>query len=157
MIQKWLTKAKDKNGIGNETTLAYDVSDYNTICEYLLSLTEKTTYRLRKENMSATVVNVKIKTKNFQIFTHQRKLPVVTDSTKEIYNIAKELLKEVLKSYSIRLIGIRVDGLVDNNELQLSLFENKDSEKNKKLDEAVDKIKDKFGYNIITRGGEVKK
>lgn len=142
-------------GISNETTLSKDLNDYNKICEYLLSLTEQTMYRLRKENMSATVVNVKIKTKDFKIYTHQRKLSLPTNSTKEVYEIAKELLKKVLGSLYIRLIGIRVDGLVDNSEVQLSFFDTKMSEKQSKLDKALDIIKDKHGYNSITRAGEL--
>ncbi|MCL2859275.1 MAG: DNA polymerase IV [Oscillospiraceae bacterium] len=150
------TKQKPK-GVSNETTLAEDISDYDRICEHLLPLAEQTMYRLRKENMSATVISVKIKTKDFQIFSKQRKLQVATDSTKEVFDTAKELLQEVLKNKDIRLIGIRVDGLVDNSEVQFSFFDIKNRDKQKRLDNAVDKIKDKFGYGMITRAGELKR
>jgi len=137
------TKQKPK-GVSNETTLTQDLADYDKICEYLLPLVEQTMYRLRKEKMSATVVAVKIKTKDFQILTKQRKLYTATDSTKEVCEEAKLLLKEVLKNNYIRLIGIRVDGLVDNSELQLSFFDVDNREKQHRLDTTVDKLKDKF-------------
>jgi len=137
-------KKQRPKSIGNETTLPYDLSDYDMISEHLLILTEQTMYRLRKENMSATIVNVKIKTKNFVNLSHQRKLPEATDSTKEVYATAKELLKELLGPYSIRLIGITVNGLVDNDQIQLSMFDSGDKSKQQKLDKAVDKIKEKY-------------
>ena len=148
------TNQKPK-GIGNETTLAQDLSDYNKICEYLLPLTEQTMHRLRKENMSATVVNIKIKTKEFKLLTHQKKLAEATNSTKEVYKSAKELLKDILNNHSIRLIGIRVDGLVDNNQIQLSLFDVENNNKQKNLDKVMDIIKEKHGYNSIKRGGKI--
>jgi len=150
-----ISKRPKPKGVGNEITFSQDLSDYNKICEHLLPLAEQTMYRLRKEKMSATVVAVKIKTKDFQILTKQRKLHAPTDSTKEVHEVAKELLKEVLKNYSIRLVGVRVDGLVDNNEIQLSLFDADTRNKQHKLDNAVDKIKDKFGYKSISRASEI--
>ncbi len=55
----------------------------------------------------------------------------------------------------IRLIGLRLDNLVNSDELQISLFENKDSEKQKKLDKIVDSINEKYGKNSITRAGKL--
>lgn len=55
----------------------------------------------------------------------------------------------------IRLIGLRVDNLVEREQRQISLFENKENEKQKKIDLAVDKIKEKYGYNSITRAGKM--
>ena len=55
----------------------------------------------------------------------------------------------------IRLIGLRLDNLVNNDEVQLSLFENKGSEKQKKLDKIVDSINEKYGKNSITRAGKL--
>ncbi len=55
----------------------------------------------------------------------------------------------------IRLIGLRLDNLVNSDEVQLSLFENKGSEKQKKLDKIVDSINEKYGKNSITRAGKL--
>lgn len=55
----------------------------------------------------------------------------------------------------IRLVGLRVDKLVEKDEVQLSLFSGEDDKKQEKLDEVVDKLKQKFGYNSITRAGKL--
>ena len=97
---------------------------------------------------------VQIKTKDFKIFSHQKKMDMATNSTKIIYDEAKKLLKELYKGVPIRLIGIRVDGLSHKDEIQLSIFDNNKNDKQEKIDAVIDKIKDKYGYNAITRAGK---
>ena len=50
---------------------------------------------------------------------------------------------------------MRVDGLIEKKEKQLSLFNSKDTEKQENLDKVVDELKQKFGYNSITRAGKL--
>ena len=69
--------------------------------------------------------------------------------------MAKKLLREIHKGQSIRLIGVRVDQLVEKEQRQISLFENTENEKQKKIDSVVDKIKEKYGYDTITRAGKM--
>lgn len=121
----------------------------------LVELVEKVAYRLRKEDMYATVVNVQLKTSDFKTVSHQKKMDVRTDVTKDILDVAKELLKELYNKEMIRLIGVRVDGLVEKKQMQLSMFDMPENTKNKKVDEVVDKLKEKYGYKIITKAAEI--
>lgn len=147
-------------GIGNSITLPQDISDLNKLNEVLLALCEQVSYRLRKQNMLANVVNVQIKTNKFDVYSHQRKIAEAIDSTKYIYNTAQELLEELYNASTnkqIRLLGVRVDNLIDKEEMQLSLFtqQNTDKEKQKKVDNVVDNLKEKYGYNMVTRAGKM--
>ena len=149
-------KYENPKGIGNSTTLPMDVNDITKLEEVLLALTEQVTYRLRRYDLFANVVNVQLRTKDFEDKSHQRKLVEATSNTKEIYSLAKELLHEMyIKGTSIRLIGMRVDNLVEKDELQLSLFSHTDNEKKEKIDKVVDDLKQKYGYNSITRAGKL--
>lgn len=148
-------KEKPKN-IGNSITLPYDYNDIEKIEEVLLALVEQVSYRLRNQEMFANVVNVQIKTNEFKVFSHQKKLDFATDSTKIIEKEAKKLLKEIYNNIPIRLIGLSVSGLVEKEERQISLFKNTENEKQKKIDSAIDKIKEKYGYDAITRAGKMK-
>lgn len=147
-------KEKPKN-IGNSITLPYDYNDIEKIEEVLLALVEQVSYRLRNQEMFANVVNVQIKTNEFKVFSHQRKLDFATDSTKIIGKEAKKLLTEIYNNTPIRLIGISVSGLVEKEERQISLFENVENEKQKKIDSVLDNIKEKYGYEAITRAGKM--
>ena len=145
--------------IGNSVTLPQDISNIEKLEEILLALTEQVTFRLRRQKMLANVVNVQLRTNKFIDTSHQKKLIKETSSTKEIYTQAKELLEQMyIRGQQIRLIGLRVDGLEEKEKQQISLFDNvKDErqEKQEKLDTAIDKLKEKYGYNLITRAGKM--
>lgn len=141
-------------GIGNSITLPYDYSNMEKIEEVLVALVEQVTYRLREWEMLAEVVNVQIKTNEFKVYSHQRKLMIATDNTKIILEEAKKLLYEMFDKKPIRLIGIRVEKLSDKREVQLSFFDNI-SKKQTKIDMVVDELKEKYGYDKITRAGKM--
>ena len=143
--------------IGNSVTLPIDVSDISQLEEVIVALSEQVSYRLRKEDLLATVVNVQLRTKNFEDFSHQAKLDCATSSTKEILKNAKYLFREMYKTgMLIRLVGVRVDGLVEKEQLQLSLFGNtEDSKKQQKLDSVLDGLNEKYGYNFVKRAGKM--
>ena len=143
-------------GIGNSVTLPMDISVVEKLEEVLLALAEQVSYRLRRHEMLANVVNVQLRTKDFEDFSHQEKLEMATASTKEIYAKAKKLLQEMARSgMQIRLVGLRVDHLTLKDEVQLSLFAQK-NEKQTRLDEVVDELKAKYGYQSVTRAGKLK-
>ena len=79
-----------------------------------------------------------------------------TDSSKIIYEEAKELLKEMYTvSTPIRLIGVRLDKLESNDEGQISIFEIQKDDKQSKIDNTIDTIKEKYGFNKISRGNDM--
>lgn len=144
-------------GIGNSTTLPRDVHTLEEIYDIVSILTERVAYRLRAEDMIGTTVSVQLRTSSFQNASHQGKLECATANTKIICEKAKELARELYKKGdSIRLVGVRVDGLIDKNEKQFSLFETEKNEKEEKLEQAIDMIKNKYGYNKISSGTNMK-
>lgn len=143
-------------GIGNSITLPQNISDIKKLEEIVLALTEQVTYRLRRYKLLANTVNVQLRTKNFEDTSHQGKMLMPTASTKEIYQKARELLTQMYQTgKAIRLVGVRVDNLIEKEEQQLSFFQNEKREKQEKLDQAIDQLKEKYGYNTITRAGKM--
>lgn len=138
--------------IGNSITLPTDIHGKEKIAEIVLALTEQVTFRLRKYDLLANVVSVRLRTKEFKDYSHQRKLSYSSNSTREIYNVAKEILYEMYKGEFIRLVGVRTDDLCDKNQKQLSLFDDTNSKKQEKIDKSIDLLKKKYGYNAVTRG-----
>lgn len=145
-------------GIGNEETLPFDYVKIEDLEQKVVELAQKVAWRLRKEDMLCRSVNVHLKNKDFVSTSHQKKLSSRTDSTQEIIDAAKELLKELYKGDPIRLIGVRVEGLVEKEELQLSIFDQEEEyKKDKRIDDAIDKLKEKYGYSIVSRATDLKK
>ena len=142
--------------IGNSVTLPENISEIEKLEKIVLTISEQVAYRLRKEKLVARTVSVELRTKDFEDTSHQGKLNDVTDTTKEIYEKAKELLDEMYKKGTqIRLVGVRVDNLVEQKERQISLFSDKENEKQEKLDKVIDELKNKYGYNSVTRAGKM--
>ncbi len=141
--------------VGNSVTLPRDIAEIQKLEEILLSLSEHVTYRLRKYDLLANVVNVQIRSNSFKDRSHQGKLETATCSTKIIYNKAKELLEEMYKGEEIRLVGLRVDKLIEKQDQQITFFSNKNIEKQEKLDATLDKLKNKYGYSTISRAGKM--
>lgn len=149
-------KYEEPKSIGNSTTLAKDVQDLDSLNEILLALSEHISYRLRKHDMLANVINVGLRTNEFKDFSHQSKLDLPTASTKQIYSKSKELLKSMYKGEAIRLVALRADKLINKDEGQISLFNMADKEKQEKLDNTLDELRQKYGYSSITRAGKLK-
>lgn len=144
-------------GISNEITLITDVIDDYVIFENLLYLSELVGYRIRKLNKYALTIAVIIKTNKFVRKTHQKKLNNPVNTSEEIYNISKEIYKSMKLEEPVRLIGIRLDNLVDRKISQVSLFDKNNSNNQEKLDKTIDKLKEKYGNKIIKRASMITK
>lgn len=145
-------------GISNEITLQKDINNKVELYEHLLFLSNKVGLRIRKQNRYAYVVAVIIKDKYFKRKTHQKKLLNPINSSTDIFETSKKILNEMWNDDSVRLIGIRLDNLVQNYNYQKSLFENEEKiNKNSSLDKTLDKLKEKYGDKIIENADLKKK
>lgn len=142
----------EPKGIGNEITLDHNVFSKDELKGYLLALSENVALRLRKQKKYAYVVVVTLKDKFFKRMSHQRKLVNATNLTEEIYKYACVILDEMDISEGIRLIGVRLDKLVDTSSHQVSLFEDlKVREEGNALEKTVDELKEKYGFKVIKK------
>ena len=141
-----------QKGIGNSTTTKYDIVNRKDACKVLLALTEKVAMRLRKAGCTASLISVSLKTDGFIRYSHQLQLQNPIDTTSEIYDHVCRLFDECWRGEPLRQLGVSVSNLSRQEEsVQLSLFDSGVTEKNQKLDEAVDKIRERFGEEAITR------
>ena len=147
----------EAKGVGNSTTLSRDALTMEEIQKCLLGLSESVASRLRKAHVQACMVSVEIKYSSFQTASHQATLPDATSDSGCIYRTACRLAAELWNGSPVRLLGIRTSKLEDMDApTQLSLFdlaqEKPLSEKQKSLNEALDKIRSKYGKDSIVRG-----
>ncbi len=150
-----LQVSKEKHeykGIGNSITTSVDISDVQIAYNIILSICEYVSKRLRSEKKYTKCINVQIKDSNFLVTSHQQKLNRSTNITQEIYNISKKLFDELWNGQAIRSFGVRLDELTDYPDNQLNMFENtKKLDKKNKLDEVIDKTRNKYGNGSIKR------
>lgn len=142
-------------GIGNSTTLSSDAVTREEAARILLTLAESVGSRLRADHSRAGLVCTEIKYNTFRSVSHQAVLDTPTSSTNIIYRQSMALFDELWNETPIRLLGIRTSKLVPESEpVQLNLFDYTApvSEKQQKLDAALDSIRRKFGKDAIKRG-----
>ena len=142
-------------GIGNSITLKSDATDRAEACKALLNLSESVGSRLRASGQLAGLVCTEIKYNTFKSVSHQMHLDTPTASTDMIYVAACKLFDELWDGTPVRLLGVRTSKLTqDDAPIQLNLFDYAapKSEKQQKLDAALDDIRKRFGSDAIKRG-----
>lgn len=144
--------------MGREDTFAHDITSINKAREKLLALATQVARRLRANNLLGRTVTLKVKYDDFQSITRGQTIPVPTDDQQEIYRIAVELIKGTeIGKRPVRLLGIYLTnlGLIDD-EQQIGLFEQEDRTR-KSLNQAMDRITDKYGREAVKPGTLLKK
>ena len=146
-----------RKGVGNSTTLSHDVTEREEVAKILLALAESVGRSLRESNEVAGLVCTEIKYSSFKSVSHQTTLQVPSSSTDVIYHTALSLFDALWDHSPIRLLGLRTSKLVSADEpVQLSLFdlvqETPKTDKQKRLDAALDSIRTKYGSGSVVRG-----
>ena len=144
----------ENKGIWNSVTLREDLTEEGQVWPVLLELAESVGRRLRKAGQKAGMVSVEMKYYTFQRTSHQQQLQRPSNEDEILYQTAKKLFREMWTGEPIRLLGIRTSKLVEAEEPeQLSLFDlGEENEKQKRLNEAMDSIRSRFGEGAIQRG-----
>jgi DNA polymerase-4 len=137
--------------ISQETTFTRDVRDDRVIEDTLVELSAKVGSRLRKSALAGTTVRLKIRWPDFTTLTRQTTLASPTDLDDAIAKTALGLLKKVRKAgQPVRLIGVGVSGLGAPCR-QLELWGD-GSEKERRLQQVIDELREKYGQEAIRRG-----
>lgn len=158
---KVCTAPSPAKGIGNSTTMSKDAVSIAEMKPILLSLSESVSQRLRAIQSNAGTITVEIKYADFRSCSHQMALSAPDNTTSTIYESCLSLLKELWNGTPVRLLGVRATKLTEESApIQLDLFSyqesNPQSERNKKLDFAIDSIRQKYGNDAIVRGSLLK-
>lgn len=147
---------REVKSYGHSITVEENVTDIKTARSLLLSLTDAAASRMRAGGCKAYNISVNIRDSAFKNRSHQRSLNSPTDVTQDIYSVVKELFSEIWHGEPLRLLGVTLSDLTKDGGEQISLFGSENtagSEKQKKVDAAVDAIRNKFGDSKILLGG----
>lgn len=142
----------EAKGLSVETTFNDDIVSMEQVLPILLEQCDIVATRMRRKEKKCMAVSISYRTLDFKNKSHQTKLANATDLTDEIYKNAKNLFAESWNGEPLRLIGVALMNLTDDDFEQLSLFEDtKDKDRHRKLDATLDAIRQKYGNDKITR------
>jgi DNA polymerase-4 len=146
------SKAKDKS-ISNEHTFSHDISSYKELLKKLWPLCEKISARLKDKEIAGSTVTLKLKTANFRGITRSVTVSSPVQMAETLYDYGKFLLEPECGKHEYRLIGIGVSNLCSDELAELpELLDDAVKEKKLKTERAMDKIRQKFGKDIIKKG-----
>jgi len=146
----WFTPRVGVKSVSRSETFAKNSADLKFILAMLQYLTEKVGEELRREGYQGRCVHVTIRYNNFRTVSRQRVLPYPTSCTKEIYEMAENLFKELWDGCTpLRLIGVGVLKFEAKGQaLQANLFDDF-RVKRLELEKRIDNLRERFGKDAI--------
>lgn len=146
----------DAKGYSNSITIDHDITDAVDAKHILLSLCETIGFRMRRDQVHASVISIQIKDCFFKKQSRQCSLTDATNSTQEIYQYCCRLFDLLWDQKTpIRLLGVHAGKLTSDHFSQLSLFDDANNQ-NEKLEQALDQIRTKYGNTSIMRASFLK-
>ena len=140
----------ERKSLSSEHTYLQDTIDIKKIESLIMGIVEKLAYQARTEQWLVSTISVKIRYANFDTENVQRKI-AYTSCDHLLVRIALDLFHKLYnRRMRIRLVGVTFTGLV-RGTYQINLFE--DTEEMIALYQTMDKIKNRFGYDAVTRCG----
>jgi len=142
----------EASSISRETTFGEDTLDLEFLKANLWNQSEKIGADLRRKGKQARCVKLKVRYADFTTITRSHTLRENISTNQAIFQTGVNMLEQILKTErrGVRLIGIGVSHLVELGE-QSNLFVSS-TPKLEKLNETIDRIRDRYGFGAIKTG-----
>ena len=138
-----------EKSISASQTFDVDLYQQEEILKEFLRLTEKSADRMRGKGLATNTISIKVRFTDFKTISRSKTLDLPTTGTQEIFEVAKALYLGLnLDRVLIRLVGVSLDSLVENDDVtQMVLGERTSSWQ--QADRAIDRVKAKFGRSSL--------
>jgi len=139
--------------ISEERTYEDDLTDPDAIDRALLARADGVARQLRRNNLTAHTVQIKVRTADYTTWTRAETLAAATDLTEPIVETARRLLatKINLGGHGIRLLGVGVSSLEPRGSGQQRLFTTPAEDRARRSTRAADLVRDRLGEGSVTR------
>ncbi|MFN3649634.1 MAG: DNA polymerase IV [Armatimonadota bacterium] len=143
------TEAKS---ISHEQTFGTDLADPDFLRGVLMHQVEDVGYRLRRHELFARTLTLKIRYADFTTLTRSTTLPEPVSHTPALWAGADELFRawQAERPGPLRLLGFGASNLLRSEARQLSLF-SEENARAERLDAALDRIRERFGPEAVRR------
>ena len=144
--------------VGNGTTFPADLVRWEQIRQGLAPLCDSVAARLRRQRLYAGGVSVTLKGADFKTVSRQTRLDEPTHLMRDIWETAQELARQIwkaptpIRAMTVTALYVTEDGQAYRQLDLLGQTSAKRSERQEKLESAVDAIREKYGSGAITFG-----
>jgi len=143
--------AGERKSISSEMTFSENISDRQTLEDYLWLLCEQTAGRAKRAGVEGGTVTLKMKSHDFRTLSRRTALVQPTQLAQTIFRAAVALLARESGVRSFRLLGVGVSDLHNAGGDTLDLGD-PTSLKRAKAERAADIARERFGGDIIGTG-----
>jgi DNA polymerase-4 len=142
-------------GISRDETFGKDLDEDQDIERELLRLVTRAAADMRGERLCARTVAVRLRDWDFKTRSAQRTLPDPVVSDRVILRVARELLTTLRNARRVpaRLVGVRLSGLAAAAMTDQLAIISDETERDRGLSRAIDRVRGKFGPKSIVPGG----
>jgi DNA polymerase-4 len=146
-----------RKSISAERTFFSDLERDEDLERRALELSAAVAATLRGKGLCCRVVTMKLRDHDFTTRQRSRTLPEPVESDAAVYQVARELLRELRSARRVpaRLLGVGLSGLAPAGSRQLGLFTEPvagESERDRSVSRAVDELKERFGQEVVLPG-----
>jgi len=145
-------RGPDEQGLsmGADETFSRDTADRDAILREVLRLSAKVAVRMRAARVAGRTVTLRVRFADFTTITRSKTMSEATDVTQEVYQTAADLFTALgLQRARIRLVGVRVEGLVPRSTVQRQLILGARERGWSEADRAIDKATLRFGSSAV--------
>lgn len=138
--------------IGHGVTCSTDLVNEDEVWKVFLSLSQSVSKQLKENQLEATAVQIGVRDNQFMTKQYQKPLELATQSATDIAKTAIELfIKNYSWTYDVRAVTVRAINLqAEGTPFQMDLHTDyKQHEKQKKIDDTVLEIRNRFGKDAI--------
>jgi len=147
----------EPKSISHNRTFSEDTQDRELLDATLSLLSQKAMKRLREAGLSTQVVTVTIRYVGFETITRAHTLHEPTHLDPIVFETVKRLFaRHCDRSRKVRLVGVALSSFTHGGE-QLDLLDASRREKQERLAQATDALRDRFGFSKIQFGGSMTK
>ena len=150
----------DAKSISRDETFPADIAEDAALDRELLALVVRAASDLRGEGLTARTITVRIRDADFTTRSAARTLDQGVIADRVVFDVARMLLRKLraARRAPARLLGVALSSLsVDPHADQLVLFERAtdaaETERDRTLARAVDRVRARFGPDGIVPGG----
>jgi DNA polymerase-4 len=145
----------EPKSISQNHTFNEDTDDSAGLTAVLSHLSQKACKRLREAGLAASTLTLTIRYAGFDTHTRSKSLGESTALDTVINAVFQELFQKHLdRSRKVRLLGVSLSNFSHGGE-QLDLLQAERREKLKKLTQATDRLRDRFGFSKVQFGGSL--
>lgn len=139
-----------ESSMSADATFESDLTDRADMSRELLRLAERVARRMRSSGQQARCVSIRVRWEDFSTVSRSSTLPAATDVTRQIHQVALELLTRLDPQRPVRLLSVKLDQLEKSGDAvgQLS-FDDPPESGWKDAEAAADAVVARFGAGVM--------